>query len=227
MISAVVLLSLVLGEDPSISQRPATLARWQKEMEAASVLQSKVASAGMLVSPEVDERILAAVGWYEARNQTRPNDGDCHWQAPSIATGPGPQVLVCDAFGPLQLAKSNIVLVLRSPEAKALGLPAELTLAQARDPEAAMRLGYAALAMKKRECGGQPGEWLTAYGWGKCPPRGHLDWEGVRRCALADALLERDSVKPEGWVCGHEKRKVKRAHDRRIIQLARGMNATR
>jgi hypothetical protein len=79
------------------------------------------------------------------------------------------------------------------------------------------------LAFYKKLCGGPPGVWITAYGFGHCPRPiwgkryGALHWEGARRCALLTAILDHTDAKPKGWRCGHEGQSVL-PHTRYLIR---------
>lgn len=195
-----------------------------EKIEPADTIDQLVGT-GALVSPDVDRVLLAAARWYEARFANRPPDGDCGWfLRPKGWQHEGGHGGTCRAKGPMQvgLGWSNGLL---PTDLSAAGLPDPIPRDfDPHDPEAGVRAGYAVLVHWKTVCGAShptlPGVWLTAYGWGRCPPRLHtglyIDREGVRRCALATSMLEATGTKPDGWRCGHEGRKLE-PYDARFI----------
>lgn len=222
-----IMLSMVLHEVPALEKHPDKLEAWRSDIEAMVEIDRTVTKSGVLFSPEVDRIVLAGVRWYEARFRSKPRDGDCYvrhgWDKP----GPVPEWYrprrICPAVGPMQIVQANRYVIALWPEAQKLGISEPVTVEQLRDPEMNVRHGYATIAHWKNECGGTLGTWLTAFGWGDCPSRKnpkirkhYVDREGVRRCALITALLERTMNKPEGWICGHEKRKIPRRTARLI-----------
>jgi hypothetical protein len=220
------LMALLVHEAPAIQRKPEAALAWQNEIAAAVELDARVASAGLLVSPEVDAAILDATRWYEARMKSRPKDGDC-----TLAPIPNSQKWdkVCPAIGPLQLHPSALRALRDTPEAASAGLAAGHVPPDAlRDPETGVRAGYAGLMRWKKLCGGSPALWFTAWGWGRCPPKKTtIDREGVRRCALVTILLDAQDKRPEGWKCGHEGRKIRDPYDHRFLAWARGQAETR
>jgi hypothetical protein len=125
----------------------------------------------------------------------------------------------------LQVQSPALRAVLGTVEGKAAGLPEEpITMDQMRaSPELGVRAGYAGLARWKALCGGTtPARWLTAWGWGKCPPPRTVDREAVRRCELATILLAQRGQTPEGWKCGHEGRKIHDDRDARLLKWSWG-----
>lgn len=153
----------------------------------------------------------------------------------------------CPAKGPMQIAEGNLGVLPAWEETRILfdGIKPwkqevesganewrlkKLTVDEARDPELNVRLGYATIWHWKNTCKtgrGDPrsspvGAWLTAFGWGKCPPPNwrtvlYVDREGRRRCEKITTILralEKLSKKPEAqfeftvpeqWWCGDEK----------------------
>jgi hypothetical protein len=214
---------ILVHEAPVIATVPRLETLWRAELTAAVTLDAKVAEAALLVSPEVDAALLDAARWYEARLQSHPKDGDCHF-----VPIPGPKrdfKTVCSAAGVLQVQSPALRAVLGTVEGKAAGLPEEpITMDQMRaSPELGVRAGYAGLARWKALCGGTtPARWLTAWGWGKCPPPRTVDREAVRRCELATILLAQRGQTPEGWKCGHEGRKIHDDRDARLLKWSWG-----
>jgi hypothetical protein len=216
MSPADLLLALLLHEAPVIATKPTLNASWSSEITSAVILDSRIASSALLVSPDVDAALLDAARWYEARLASHPKDGDCHAKADRSA--PQGFRIVCSAFGPLQVQTTALHALFGSPESAQAGLgTGHLTAADLRDPETGVRAGYAALARWKNQCGGTPARWLTAWGWGKCPPPRTVDREAVRRCELATMILAARDAVPEGWKCGHEGRKISGEHDARLL----------
>ncbi len=171
-------------------------AEYQKGVAELAAIIIDVSKDGALVSPEVDAALLSSVAWFESRYRPDSPDGDCR----ELGLG-GEYVRTCNAVGPMQLSKgAGQYLAQEDPSLK--GTRAEAL----RDPRTSVRGGYAALRLWKRLCGKTPAHWLTAYVWGKCPRT--PDWEGLRRCALATAILDKLDKKPEGFTCGHEGRTV-------------------
>lgn len=213
---------LLVHEAPVITQKPDNEARWKAEIAESTALDEKVASAGALVSPEVDRALLDSARWYEARLRQHPKDGDCHFVP---VKGSREFKTVCDAFGPLQVTLPAFRAVLGTPDASAAGISMALlkpTAADLREPETGVRAGYAGLLRWKGLCGGTPARWLTAWGWGKCPKeKTTLDFEAVRRCELTTVLLIQRGQLPEGWKCGHETRKIRDPHDQHLLAWAR------
>lgn len=180
-------------------------ASYRAGVEALAPIIVEVGSQGLLVSPEVDPAMLAAVAWYESTFRPDSPDGDCH----RIGLSPDTTTM-CTATGPMQVVKSaGSYLGAVEPSLKDIRADA------LRDPKTSVRAGYAALRLWKKLCGGSPAVWLTAYVWGHCPRS--PDWEGVRRCALATAMLDKLGHKPADWACGHEKRAVE-SHTRFLVR---------
>jgi hypothetical protein len=224
LLSAEFLLALLVHEAPVIDERPKLHDAWEKEVAMAVDLDVQVGRAGALISPEVDTAILDAMRWYEARLASRPKDGDCH-SVPIFKQGQAPLYkTVCSAIGPLQVQLVAFKAVLGTPDAVAAGITAVLlkpTEQDLREPEMGVRAGYAGLLRWKGLCGGvTPARWITAWGWGKCPPPRTVDREGVRRCELVTLLLVSRGELPEGWKCGHEGRKIHDDHDQRFLKWA-------
>jgi len=217
------LLALLVHEAPVIAERPKLHDAWEKEIAAAVELDAQVGGAGALVSPEVDTAILDAMRWYEARLANHPKDGDCHF-VPIFKQGQAPLYkTVCTAIGPLQVQLVAFKAVIGTPDASSAGISMALlkpTEADLREPEMGVRAGYAGLLRWKGLCGGTPARWITAWGWGKCPPPRTLDWEATRRCELAVILLH-SRGQGIGWKCGHEGRKIRDPHDQRLLEWGR------
>jgi len=236
------LFALLVREAPAVGRSAKLSTEWKAEVELAVELDQKVGSAGALVSPDVDTAILDAARWYEARLRSRPKDGDCK-PTPDKAA-PGGFRMVCTAIGPLQLQVSALRAILGTPEAILMGLSEPVTFpsrqsrdqalkALLREPETGVRAGYAGLLRWKALCGGPPGRWLTAWGWGKCPKGERtIDREAVRRCELTVILLtSRGFFGPGGagtnptsgevWKCGHEGRKIQDPHDASLLKWAK------
>jgi hypothetical protein len=221
MTPAEFLLLLVLREAPRIAKHPELEAAWRADVAEAVELDRRVGAVGALVSPDVDAALLDAARWYEARLKNRPKDGDCRTEEDKKS--PSGVRTVCRAIGPLQVTIAAYRAVLGTPDADLAGLegePRTATATRLRDPETGVRAGYGGLLRWKRLCGGTPARWLTAWGWGKCPPERAIDAEAVRRCELATVLLQ-SRGQAGGWECGHAGRKIQNTHDARLLKWAR------
>lgn len=223
MTSVAFLMAILLHEAPCLETKPEFVTSWMAEVTKAVELDAKVSGAGVLVSPEVDAALLDSMRWYEARLQSHPKDGDCHFVP--LPAAPGRLIVyktVCNAMGPLQVNVTAFHAVQRGNEGALVGLGVDLTGTQAelRDPETGVRAGYGGLLRWKGLCKGTPATWVTAWGWGKCPPKRTVDREAVRRCELAVVILKQRGQAPE-WKCGHEGRKIRDDHDVRMLKWAR------
>jgi hypothetical protein len=152
----------------------------------------------------------------------------------------------CPAKGPMQISEGNLGILPAWEETRELFADLQpwkqrvaegvnpwhlkkLTVDELREPETNVRLGYAALWHFKNTCKGRPaddrstppGGWMTAWGWGKCPPPNrraviYVDKEGRQRCEKTtqmmrglEALSRKDESQftfqvPEDWWCGNE-----------------------
>jgi hypothetical protein len=177
--------------------------RWGDKRDEVDYLVQTFADASS-VDPLVDARtdvlLLGSVAWYESRLSLRPKDGDpLHLPGGDVGT----------VVGPMQISKAAPSWVKNWPEL-AKKWPG-LTVEAMRDPVVNIRLAHDILSFWKTQCGGPPGVWLTAYGWGRCPNvrgRGHVvDWEGRRRCRTMRRLMDRVASEDVGysvpldWAC--------------------------
>lgn len=226
-----IMLAMITKEIPWIEKKPEKLAEYRADITKMVEVDRRWASRGLLVDARTDRLLLGAIRFFEARFSSQPRDGDCSFVRrhlseaqkralrdpktrllPAWATQPQ---RVCNAVGPMQVSRTVRVLVQGWPEYQQLGLPQKLTVEQMRDPELGVGVGYSVLSHWKK-CGGPPGVWITAYGWGKCPPKHPrtdrvIDFEGKRRCKKVAAFmtaLEEKGVyqRPQGWWCGPEKK---------------------
>lgn len=204
------MLSMLLVEVPHLDKTKVL-----DGLNEISTIDAKVGASGKLHGSEVDPVVLAGIQWFEGRFNPRPRDGDC--------------TTSCSAVGAMQIATSNRSIIPRWSEAEEHGFLSPVTIEEMRTPTISVRLGYTILHHWKNECGGTLGVWLTAYGWGRCPgsknkkiSKGYVDREGVRRCAVITAMLERLDRKPEGWRCGHERRRVPRRTARLVRRISGG-----
>ncbi len=146
---------------------------------------------------DAEAAVLASIQYFEGRYRVRPKDGDCRpfWNGSAWARR-------CGAFGPMQISVAAPRWLVRM-DSKWKGI----TVKELRDPRRHVEAAQEILNSWRKKCGGKSyGVWITAYGWGRCPTKGYVDWEGSRRCALATAILEAGNRVPEGWKCGHEGR---------------------
>lgn len=209
---------MILREAPGVSDpNDKRIEKRRKEVNAVAAIHVEVAKKGQLVDEKVDAAILASISFFESRHMLKPKDGDARYSQAQ-------KKLVGTVVGPMQVSKAAPRLVKIWPEpwrSKWDGL----TVKKMRDPKTNVELAYDILKMWKDMCGGPPGVWITAYGWGRCPKwdytRKHkyVDWEGRRRCRLITQTMVRMAKDdelgwkmPEDWYCGHEKypRRTKR-----------------
>jgi len=202
---------MILREAPGVSDpEDKRIAKRRKEVDAVAAIHIEVAKEGKLVDPITDAAILSSVSFFESRHMLKPKDGDARWsykRQKSIGT----------VVGPMQITKAAPLFVKSWPKAMRNKYEG-LTVEKMRDPKLNIELAYDILALWKKRCGGPPGVWITAYGWGRCPSydytRKHkwVDWEGRRRCRLTTQTMKRlvasDSLEyemPDKWYCGDEK----------------------
>jgi hypothetical protein len=171
--------------------------RWETKRDEVDYLtQVFVAAAdGTLIDPRTDALLLGTVAWYESRLSLRPKDGDpLHLPSGDVGT----------VVGPMQVSKAAPSWVRGWP-----GLAEKwdgLTVERMREPSVNVELARDILVFWKDQCGGGPGVWLTAYGWGRCPPkRGAngerlVDWEGRRRCSTLWKLMNRVAARDVGYL---------------------------
>jgi len=192
---------LVKSDAPKLKERRA-------EIHKLAALHAEVTKKGALIDPKTDAALFAAISWYESRQMLKPRDGDRRLMRDGKIRG--------TAVGPMQVSMGATEWVKwwDVGKKKYKGL----TVKQMRDPKFNIELFYDIMQHWKKTCGGPPGVWITAYGWGRCPKydytRKHktVDWEGRRRCKLMTATMKRmaanpdfDYEMPEDWYCGHEK----------------------
>lgn len=151
----------------------------------------KVGSRGELIDPQTDAIILTSISWYEARFRSKPSDGD-----------------MGAVLGPMQISKKAPTwapLLEIDDKEKWEGITTE----QLRDPKKNVEFAYDVLRSYKNKCeSNDPGDWLDAYGAGKCLPAKGFGMEAKRRCAYAMVLMKRLAndpkakyTVPEGFVC--------------------------
>ena len=175
--------------------------------------------------PDVEAALLSGMLLFESRFQPYPKDGDCQQWHRLIDTPRGTwpkryipvMALRCSAIGPAQIGRGLPAWIRWMPDVTAWwASEPPLTIKRLRVPAINVTYQRDLLAHWKGTCGTAiPGYWMTAWGWGDCPhkksPRvrpGYVDDEGRRRCAVARAMLDWADATSDGWVCGHEKRKV-------------------
>ena len=167
-------------------------------------------AAGLLHSKTVDPFVLASVNFYESRFRLKAPDGDC-W-----TSNAGKR---CASVGAMQLVKvARHWLPRMDPSPHWQGL----TVNDLRTPSVSIAGAYVVLDYWKRKCHkgkGTIAQALTAYGRGRCTKR--VDWQGVRRCALAVEMMRRSKVLPRGFKCGHEGRSIRHRRDRNLMRKLR------
>lgn len=190
-----VLLKLALLENPSLHDGQPKHNKYMEAVYEMSDLYVKVGAEGVLVSPEADPLILAAIGYEESRHRAKVPDGDCQQTF-------GMPRRICWSVGPMQLSRATT---------KWWGTiapgEAPLTIELLREPETNVRVAYRALKYWQQTCGG---DLTTAFGsWaaGKCRRSIGI---GRRRCALAKALAEATQVQMPACDSRQDKLTVRR-----------------
>jgi hypothetical protein len=178
------LTKMALVENPNLNDGTDKNRAYLDGMREMTGIYVEVGKAGLLVSPEVDPLLLASIGYEESRHKPKVKDGDCHFLVPPNEK--------CNAFGPMQLAKSAPALLARIDEPHWKGV----TLQAMYDPLVNVQGAYRFLQYWKSECGTTPASWLGSYGSGKCHKKPIA--MAVRRCTIARALGNELGVKVEG-----------------------------
>lgn len=115
--------AMIVRETPGFKQNPESekALAFRDDIAKMVEIDQKIASQGLLVSPEVDPIILGGIRYYEARYRSEPNDGDCYFKYPKYSweerrkhevNGMLPKHMVepkriCPAVGPMQINKNN------------------------------------------------------------------------------------------------------------------------
>jgi hypothetical protein len=175
--------------------------RWldkKPEVETLTQIFVDTAKPGVLIDPDTDAMLLATQAWYESALKLKPKDGD------PLRLHDGD---VGTVVGPMQVSKAAPGWVVLLP---GLGHWKGLNVEKMRDPATNVRLAYDIIKYWKDTCGGPPGVWLTAYGWGRCPTQlwnGNrtVDWEGKRRCKTLTWMMKEAAKEgykmPDDWQC--------------------------
>lgn len=159
--------------------------RWNVYLDGLhemSQIYVDVGKAGLLISPDADPLLLAAIGYEESRHKPQSKDGDCSYL---------PGGTKCRAFGPMQISKATpSILGKIDPAWK------DSTLEQLRNPAQNVKAAYRLLQFWKDSCKGGPAQYLGAWSAGQCSSSPIA--MGFRRCALARALGDAAGVEVEG-----------------------------
>lgn len=170
--------------------------RWEPKSDEIDYMTQvfvDVASDRWLIDPKTDAILLAAVSWHESRVSTHPKDGDpLHLAGGDVGT----------VVGPMQVSKAAPGWIKLWPELRERW--SGLTVDQMREPRVNVELARDILSFWKERCGGPPGVWLTAYGWGRCPTkrwdgRRSIDWEGRARCKTIRRIIEYVASREVGY----------------------------
>ena len=145
---------------------------YRAQIHEVAEINARVAKPGLLVSPDVDQLLLASVQFYEASWNPRAM-GDCR----------GKQCL----SGGLMGVHRSLSPWLR----KEVGLPWWKVL---RDPESNVLAGYRWLDVRQEQCGGSIEFWLESYRYRKCPARANELRQGKLRCKFAERLAREVGV---------------------------------
>jgi len=176
------LAKIALVEVPALHDGSPKHQTYLDGMNEMSRIYVDVGKAGLLISPDADSMLLAAIGYEESRHRPQSPDGDCSHL---------PGGTKCRAFGPMQINKST-PSILGNIDLSWKGS----TLEQLRDPETNVKAAYRLMVYWKDQCKGGPAQWLGAWSAGRCSrnpiPMGH------RRCALARALGDAAGVEVTG-----------------------------
>lgn len=176
--------------------------RYQAGVAELATINERV-SDGRIVGRIEDQAILASVQYYESRMRPKSSDGDCQRifvrTIPSPDGGLGKAVFrkACASFGPMQISK-GFTSWGKNIDPKWEGF----TVKQLRDPETNVRAGYEMHAFWHKRCGGTVADTMASYIAGKCI---RANWEGRRRCALAQAFAEKANARLD---CGNEKSRL-------------------
>lgn len=221
---AVVVMSFILREAPTLRDKPVEHAKYVVDVTSLVGLHDEIAD-GRLINHDMDTLLLTAVNYRESRLRNPSVDGDCHMQhrLQDVPSALWPKdykpvyVMNCNAVGPMQLAKGHrgtlqrwLEIVTEFGRDRGWDFADEKSLKQnpftlddLRDPRTNIRIAYAELQHWKGECrdsGGADapvGVWLTAYRYGKCPPRGkssgrfYIDSEAKARCAMVQKMANK------------------------------------
>lgn len=149
-----IMFGMIAREVPAIRQDPeGERARaYRADIAKMAEIDEQVAAPGKLVNPRVDQVLLAAVRFYEARFRSAPADGDCSYVTPSLSyeqrvRHAGPKGLVpawmvqprrvCPAIGPMQISSGNRFLAPSFAEVRELFhkvRPWDVLVGQGHDP---------------------------------------------------------------------------------------------
>ncbi len=226
---AAFVMSLILREAPTLREDAAKQTKYTTDVTTLVNLHDEV-SDGRLINHDMDMLILTAVNYRESRLKNPSKDGDCHFVSsmdgvPSARWPKGyvpTQKLVCNAVGPMQIAKGNLHNLPSWPEVSSefsdrgwsSDEPASIkqnpiTLEELRDPKVNVRLAYAALEHWKNVCRDKDGAeapvgvWFTAYRYGRCPAKHrsgefYVDEEAKTRCSLVASMVDALSADADG-----------------------------
>jgi hypothetical protein len=212
------IIALASVEAPSVSlppsSRSATGRRLLRGFAELAAVYETAGAAGELVAPEVDGVLLAANGYFESRNQPRVSAGDKGW-----------------SVGAQQVSTGFLKWGKRLDAKRWTGL----TRNQLRDPATNAAAAIEVLKHWRWQCTVEdtvgeeqipalPGAWFTSYRTGRCSrltsrKTRKVSDAGVRRCAVATALLERLGRKPAHWKCGHEGRRLSAKTRALVVRL--------
>lgn len=179
-------------------------ARWEESVTELATIIEEETRVSLLVSPKVDFALMGAILYRESRWRTWVWDGDCrhpeYGHRINTDRGPAPDDAICRSTGPFQIAKSWTTWARTLDGLEALERD---ELSQAT-PNA--RVAYHLLNKARRECGGPPAVWLTAWRWGRCPtelPDGtrYIEPEARARCELARQIHEGLDGRASEWAC--------------------------
>lgn len=176
------LLLLVRVEMPTVEDGSPRHAAYLAGMREMATHYVEVGKRGVIVSPEADPLILAAIGYGESRHQPRVKDGDCAVDG---------QKTVCAVVGPMQVHRGTMRwLATVDPSWRGV------TLAQLREPRRNVEAAYQLLAYHRGICGaeGGPARLVSAWASGRCWPRAIAT--GSNRCHLASAMAVRAGLEP-------------------------------
>lgn len=195
----VLLAKMAIVENPNLNDGTNKNRTYLDGMREMTTIYVEVGKAGRLVSPEVDPLLLASIGYEESRHKPKVKDGDCNYLLPPFQK--------CNAFGPMQLAKSAPALLARIDGQHWQGT----TLQAMYDPRTNVEGAYRFLNYWKDECGTTPASWLGSYGSGKCHKKPIA--MAIRRCTIARALGNELGIKFEGCPADSSNAHTKRLLD--------------
>jgi hypothetical protein len=239
---ASMILALILQEAPNVARNDKLQSDFAADIKGMLDIHEEVAD-GSLINEDFDVLLLAAVNYRENRMRLPAPDGDCNsfWHPyAKVPSGDWPVgykpvfTRRCNSVGPMQVGRSSAAALVWSevrsefPEKflTAQDRPRRISTfseGELRDPKTNVKIAYAIIQHWRNTCRDSNSEtapagvWLTAYRYGRCPPRHgkgyYIDREASTRCGMANSWAAALSSTEEGNYsgpadvqCGYESR---------------------